>query len=89
VDPPSEAQRWPRERWPEHPRFPEQALLLGSHDAFRNYAHYIRDGVEQIGHEQGSARRRQRLIARLGEHYADLMWSRVSLFYRSTRISRR
>lgn len=25
----------PRERWAEHPRFPSQALLLGSHENFR------------------------------------------------------
>lgn len=30
-----DALRLPRDRWPDHPHYPSQALLLGSHDHFR------------------------------------------------------
>lgn len=64
-----------RSAWRDHPRFDERALLLQAHDSFRNYVRYIAGGVEAVATERGGARRRRRLLARLGAHYADLQWS--------------
>lgn len=35
----------PRERWAEHPHFPRQTLLLGSHENFRRISRHLVDQV--------------------------------------------
>lgn len=44
------APKIPREEWTFHPRFRNQALLLGSHSNFRRVSRYLIEGasIEQI-----------------------------------------
>lgn len=61
----------PRERWAEHPRFPSQVLLLGSHQNFRRISKALVSG------EPASLEARQRLFRqwqsamRSHEHYEE------------------
>jgi iron-sulfur cluster repair protein YtfE (RIC family) len=39
---------WPRERWQEHPNWPQQTLLLGSHDGFRRLSSWLIESVAEL-----------------------------------------
>jgi hemerythrin-like domain-containing protein len=60
-----------RERWPAHPRFPQQTLLLDAHEAFRKRAVWILDRVVAIA-PAGTAplHRRQRWRLRMADDFA-------------------
>lgn len=65
-----------REDWPAHPRFPQQILLLDSHEYFRKRAVWILDRVVAI--EPGGAggavlNRRQRWCRRMAGDFASWM----------------
>jgi hypothetical protein len=61
----------PRERWAEHPRFPSQVLLLGSHQNFRRISKAL------VASDPASLEARQRLFdqwqraMRSHEHYEE------------------
>jgi hypothetical protein len=60
-----------RERWPAHPRFPQQTLLLDSHEAFRKRAVWILDRVVAIEPAGVAAlHRRQRWRLRMADDFA-------------------
>jgi len=39
---------WPRDRWKEHPNWPEQTLLLNSHDGFRRMCSWLIESVHEL-----------------------------------------
>lgn len=43
----------PRDAWPDHPRFPSQALLLGGHAQFRRIGQVLIDRAEAGGDSAG------------------------------------
>lgn len=63
---------WPRPRWPEHPRWPRQALLLDSHEAFRGWSRWILERVRVLdpADDQRVAHRRRKLP----RHRTDFDW---------------
>lgn len=67
-----------REDWPAHPRFPQQTLLLDSHEAFRKRAVWILDrvvAIEPTGAEGAAPlHRRRRWCRRMADDFA--LWMR-------------
>lgn len=52
-----------RAQWQHHPRWPQQTLLLGSHEAFRKRSAWIIDRVEALAGDD--VRRARRWLARM------------------------
>lgn len=56
---------WPRERWPEHPRWPQQTLLLSSHESFRGWSGWILERVAALEPDDPArVKHRRRKLAR-------------------------
>ncbi len=56
----------PRAQWASHPRFPAQALLLDSHEAFRRRSQWLIDSLEHVAPATGVVvAKRRRWLARL------------------------
>ena len=59
-----------RDEWSKHPRFPAQALLLGSHDAFRRHSDWIITRVASLDPlDSDQYRRRQRWLLRMSTEF--------------------
>ncbi len=61
----------PRDQWVSHPRYPSQALLLGSHEGFRNMSAWVIKAVSQLDPDDPSSiRKRQRWLTRYRDDFA-------------------
>jgi len=60
----------PRASWHDHPHYPEQTLLLGSHEAFRNQSSYILEALGSLDPaDQGERRKRERWVRRMSRTF--------------------
>lgn len=64
------SQMIPREQWPTHPHYPEQVLLLGSHENFRRVSRYLVHAAEAGEDITGIASLYLRWISAMRSHEA-------------------
>ena len=65
-----------RESWVQHPRFPEQALLLESHDGFLAALEQFQERLESVAKGTGlKTRQVKRFANRLESEFRDFQWT--------------
>ena len=64
----SSTPRIPRDQWAEHPNYPEQVLLLGSHENFRKVSQYLIEEATRADEVRGIASLFRRWISAMRSH---------------------